>query len=101
VAVCGGSGGPFAADAERAGADAYVTSDLKHHATLEAVTERGPDAMALVDAAHWATEAPWLDMVAARLRERFGTSVEVRVSDLVTDPWTLHAPSDESSATRT
>ena len=35
---------------------------------LEAVTERGPGAMALVDAAHWATEAPWLDAVALRLR---------------------------------
>ncbi|HLY34782.1 MAG TPA: Nif3-like dinuclear metal center hexameric protein [Jatrophihabitantaceae bacterium] len=101
VAVCGGSGGPFAADAERAGADAFVTADLKHHATLEAVTERGAGAMAFVDAAHWATEAPWLDAVAARLRERFGTSVEVQVSELVTDPWTLHAPSEESSASRT
>ncbi|MDT4936368.1 MAG: hypothetical protein QOG80_39, partial [Pseudonocardiales bacterium] len=101
VAVCGGSGGSFASDAERAGADAFVTADLKHHSALEAVTERGPNAMALVDAAHWATEAPWLDAVAVRLGEVFGTSVEVRVSGLVTDPWTLHVPSPESSSTRT
>jgi len=101
VAVCGGSGGSFAADAERAGADVFVTADLKHHAAVEAVTERGPDAMALIDAAHWATEAPWLDAVAARLRDRFGTSVDVQVSALATDPWTLHAPSEESSATST
>jgi putative NIF3 family GTP cyclohydrolase 1 type 2 len=91
VAVCGGSGAPFADAARRAGADAYLTADLKHHATLEAVTERGDDVMALVDAAHWATEAPWLDAVAARLRERFGTTVNVTVSTAVTDPWTLHA----------
>jgi dinuclear metal center YbgI/SA1388 family protein len=90
VAVCGGSGAPFADAARRAGADAYLTADLKHHATLEAVTERGDDTMALVDAAHWATEAPWLDAVAARLRERFGTTVNVTVSTAVTDPWTLH-----------
>jgi hypothetical protein len=49
--------------------------------------------MALVDAAHWATEAPWLDVVAGALRERFGTTVDVRVSRQVTDPWTLHVPS--------
>jgi len=101
VAVCGGSGGSYADDAVRAGVDAFVTADLKHHATLEAVTERGLGAMALVDAAHWATEAPWLDVAAARLRQHFGTTVDVRVSRIVTDPWTVHAPSTESSNDRT
>ena len=99
VAVCGGSGGGLAEDARRAGADAFLTADLKHHPAVEAVTERGGDGMALVDAAHWATEAPWLDVVAARLRATLGTTVEVRVSRRVTDPWTLHAPSPESSET--
>jgi putative NIF3 family GTP cyclohydrolase 1 type 2 len=95
VAVCGGSGAPYAAAARRAGADAYLTADLKHHQTLEATAERGAAAMALVDAAHWATEAPWLDAVAARVRERF--TVDVRVSRRVTDPWTLHEPSKAST----
>jgi len=36
--------------------------------------------------------------VAARLRERFGTTVDVTVSPTVTDPWTLHAPSPETSS---
>ncbi len=101
VAVCGGSGAALAETARRAGADAFLTADLKHHPTVEAVSERGDGAMALVDAAHWATEAPWLDAVAARLRETLGTTVEVRVSRRVTDPWTLHAPSPETSATAT
>jgi hypothetical protein len=65
--------------------------------TLEAVSERGPDAMALIDAAHWATEAPWLDALADRVRERFRTTVDVTVSRTVTDPWTLHALSPETS----
>jgi hypothetical protein len=93
VAVCGGSGGSLAATARRAGADVLLTADLKHHPVVEEVSERGAGGIALVDAAHWATEAPWLDEVAARLRERFGTSVEVTVSHRVTDPWTLHSPS--------
>jgi dinuclear metal center YbgI/SA1388 family protein len=101
VAVCGGSGGSYAAAAERHGADVLVTSDLKHHATVETVVEPAPRGIALVDAAHWATEAPWLDAVAVRLGEAFGTTVEVSVSRRPTDPWTLHVPSPESSPTRT
>jgi dinuclear metal center YbgI/SA1388 family protein len=97
VAVCGGSGASLIEDARRAGADVYLTADLKHHPAVEAVTERGGAGMALVDAAHWATEAPWLDAVADALRARFGTTVDVRVSRQVTDPWTLHRPSDEVS----
>ena len=101
VAVCGGSGGSLADQARAAGADALLTADLKHHPVLEAVLERDADAMALIDAAHWSTEAPWLDAVAARLHTHFGTTVEFRVSRRVTDPWTLHAPSPESSPTST
>lgn len=93
VAVCGGSGGSLAEAARAAGADAFLTADLRHHPVVEAVTERGAG-MALVDAAHWATEAPWLDALAARLRERLGTTVDVHVSRQVTDPWTLHARPD-------
>lgn len=96
VAVCGGSGGPYAGAARRAGADVLLTADLRHHPVVEDVTERGPDTMAMVDAAHWATEAPWLDALAPRLRAEFGTSVEVQVSRVVTDPWTLHEPSNEN-----
>jgi dinuclear metal center YbgI/SA1388 family protein len=97
VAVCGGSGGSLAEPARSAGADALLTADLRHHPALEAVTERDGSGMALLDAAHWATEAPWLDALAARLRTTLGTTVEVSVSRLVTDPWTLHVPTPESS----
>jgi dinuclear metal center YbgI/SA1388 family protein len=93
VAVCGGSGGSLADRARAQGADVLLTADLKHHPAVEEVSERGPDGIALVDAAHWATEAPWLDEVAARLAAHFGTSVDVQVSRRVTDPWTVHAAS--------
>jgi hypothetical protein len=103
VAVCGGSGSSLIPHARAAGADAFLTSDLKHHQAVEAVAERDSAAyppMALLDAAHWATERPFLDRLADRLRERFGTTVEVAVSGEVTDPWTVHVPSTESSQTR-
>lgn len=92
VAVCGGSGASYTELARARGAEAYLTSDLKHHSTVEAVTERAGAAkapMALVDAAHWATEWPWLPVAAELLRGRF-SDLEVAVSTVVTDPWTLH-----------
>jgi putative NIF3 family GTP cyclohydrolase 1 type 2 len=95
VAVCGGSGGSLTEHARRVGADAFLTADLRHHPAVEAVTERGGDGMALVDAAHWASEAPWLDALAGRLAARLGTTVDVQVSRRVTDPWTVHASSPE------
>ncbi|MEO6503790.1 MAG: Nif3-like dinuclear metal center hexameric protein [Jatrophihabitantaceae bacterium] len=94
VAVCGGSGASYTELARARGADAYLTSDLKHHSTVEAVTERTDGAagprLALIDAAHWATEWPWLPVAAELLRGQFGGALEVAVSTVVTDPWTLH-----------
>jgi dinuclear metal center YbgI/SA1388 family protein len=91
VAVCGGSGGDLAEAAQQAGADVLLTSDLKHHATSEVVADGG---VALVDAAHWATEWPWLAVAA----ELLATTVETSVSTAVTDPWTVHAqPAIEST----
>lgn len=90
LAVCGGAGDSFLADAARAGADAYLCADLRHHPVSEHLAAGGP---ALLDVAHWASERPWLDDVAAWLRADLG--VEVLVSDLDTDPWTVHAIRDD------
>ena len=81
LAVCGGSGADAIEAAAASGAQAYLTSDLKHHR----VSER-PAGLALVDAAHWATEQPWLATAAAALTRVVG--VEATVSELRTDPWT-------------
>jgi dinuclear metal center YbgI/SA1388 family protein len=85
LAVCGGSGDSLLREAAAA-ADAFLTADLRHHPASEA-----PEGLALLDAAHWATEWPWLADAARRLTDV--TSVETEVSTLVTDPWTMHAPS--------
>ncbi|MDQ1725949.1 MAG: hypothetical protein QOG52_2977 [Frankiaceae bacterium] len=95
VAVCGGSGDGLLDDVRRAGVDAYVTADLRHHRVSEALEDGAP---LLVDAAHWATEWPWLADAAARLRETLGqrgTTVATSVSSRVTDPWRLHVKENE------
>jgi dinuclear metal center YbgI/SA1388 family protein len=87
VAVCGGAGDGLLEAAARSGADAYLTADLRHHPASEHVEEGGP---ALIDAAHWATEWPWLAHAAEQVRRALaeeGTTVEVAVSRQCTDPW--------------
>jgi dinuclear metal center YbgI/SA1388 family protein len=92
LAVSGGAGDSYLGDARAAGADAYLTSDLRHHPASEYIANGGP---ALLDAAHWATERPWLDAVADLLRQDL--RVEALASDLDTDPWTVHARSAPSA----
>ena len=83
VAVCGGSGDSLLA--EVAGADVYVTADLKHHRALEHREEGG---CAVIDVAHWASEWPWLPQAAALLASDLaGATVENLISEIPTDPW--------------
>jgi len=97
VAVCGGAGDFLLDRVRTSGADAYVTSDLRHHPASE-FRERAhthPDTPALVDVPHWAAEWTWLHVAAERLKQGLaetGTTVDVRVSEKVTDPWSLHLP---------
>jgi dinuclear metal center YbgI/SA1388 family protein len=81
VGVCGGSGASLIPVALRAGVDAYVTGDVKHHDALEGAAQ----GLAIVDAGHHATEWPFVLHLAARLREA-GLG-EVLVSDISTDPF--------------
>lgn len=63
VAVCGGSAASLWQDAQRAGADALVTGDVKHHAARDAEAA----GFSLVDAGHAATEAVALDCLSTAL----------------------------------
>ena len=88
VAVCGGSGDGLLAAATAAGADVYVTADLKHHRALE---HREDGGCAVIDVAHWASEWPWLAQAAELLDRDLasqGATVVSLVSEIPTDPWT-------------
>ncbi|RMI13396.1 Nif3-like dinuclear metal center hexameric protein [Cellulomonas triticagri] len=119
VAVVGGSGDSLFDAVRSAGVDAYLTADLRHHPASE-LRERaefearaGGDASPpyLVDAAHFASEWPWLAVAERDLRTDLaalaggassgapgGTTVETRVSTLRTDPWTGRVPSAPRTA---
>lgn len=89
LAVCGGAGDSALQSAAASGAQAYLTADLRHHPASEA-----PEGLGLVDAAHWATEWPWLCSAAAALTRVVG--VEAVVSTLCTDPWTTASRSSSA-----
>lgn len=86
VAVCGGAGDSLLGAVARAGVQAYVTSDLRHHPADE---HRRASPVALVDVAHWASEFPWCAQAAEVLRRQFGDAISVRVSAVRTDPWNV------------
>lgn len=88
VAVVGGAGDSFLAAAAAAGADVYLTSDLRHHPASDA---REAALLAggrpyLVDVAHYASEWTWLAAAAEYLGD--ATGIDTIVSTLITDPWT-------------
>lgn len=88
VALCGGAGDSFIADAFASGADLFITSDLRHHPTQDAVEQSKLNAvpMALMDVSHWASEWIWLEVAAKQLGKLY-PNVQFVVSHIRTDPW--------------
>ncbi|MFT3715535.1 MAG: Nif3-like dinuclear metal center hexameric protein [Gordonia sp. (in: high G+C Gram-positive bacteria)] len=83
VAVCGGAGDSLVDAAVAAGADVYLTGDLRHHVVDEARRAGGP---AFIDAGHWATEFPWCTTAADLIT---GLGCPARVFTTCTDPFTV------------
>ncbi|WP_296631903.1 Nif3-like dinuclear metal center hexameric protein [Rhodoluna sp.] len=88
IALCGGAGDSFIADAIASGADVYLSSDLRHHPAQDARehAQLHNSKPALVDVSHWAGEWMWLEVAAARLAKEF-SEVQFVVSHIRTDPW--------------
>ena len=87
VAHCSGAGDSLISKVLSSSADVYVTSDLRHHPTLDALeTPRPNGQLALVDVSHWASESLWVNSALRRLSELQG--IEAMASQISTDPWT-------------
>lgn len=106
VAVLGGSGDREFDAVREAGADVYVTADLRHHPVSEfrehgllAARSGGVDGPFVIDAGHWATESLWLAGAGERLADEVerttGARPEVLVSTTVTDPWDFTVSTQE------
>ncbi len=70
VALCGGAGGDFVAEAIAQGADTYVTADIKYHTAQDAAFS----GLNLVDGTHQGTELPVVTVLADKLSLRLAAA---------------------------
>jgi dinuclear metal center YbgI/SA1388 family protein len=80
VAVCGGSGSFLIGDAMGAGADAYVTGDIKYHEFFD-----GENRMMICDIGHYESEQFTIDLLGEFLLEKI-PSFAVVFTRAVTNP---------------
>ena len=81
VGVCSGSGAEFIERAAFMGCDAFVTGDVRYHDAQRASVL----GIHVVDAGHFATEQPVVEILAARLSEELAGKVEVVADDSARD----------------
>ncbi len=86
VALCGGAAMSLLKRALEAGADVYITGDVKHHDALNALGQ----GIAVIDAGHHATEKIIVPAMAKYLAEKAalaGERLEILTSRINTDPF--------------
>lgn len=80
VAVCGGSGSFLIGRASQAGADAFLTGDVKYHEFFDA-----PASILFVDAGHYETEQFTVQLLTRYITEKF-PNFAVLISEVNTNP---------------
>ncbi|MRR19397.1 Nif3-like dinuclear metal center hexameric protein [bacterium] len=80
VAVCGGSGSGYIPAAARAGAEAFITGDIKYHTFVEA-----PRNMLVADAGHYESEKFSLEILHNLIQKKF-PNFALRFSEIKTNP---------------
>ena len=95
VAVVGGAGDSFIPAAAASGAQVLVTSDLRHHVSLDGVSDPSHP-LALIDISHFAAESLWLEPTRALLTHAL-PQVSFVVSQVSTDPWSMTIPGKSNS----
>jgi len=86
VAVCGGAGAKLWPAALRAGADTFVTGDVKYHEAQEMIAA----GLNFIDAGHYGTETVILPVLQSYLEKRClsgGLNVGIILSEVNTDPF--------------
>lgn len=80
VALCGGSGAFLIPAAKAAGADIFITGDVKYHDFFEADGD-----LVIADIGHYGSEQFTIPLIAEHLVRKLPTFA-VRLTDIVTDP---------------
>lgn len=80
IALCGGAGSFLIGAARAAGADAFITADLKYHEFFDAEND-----LLLLDIGHFESEQFTIDLIIDFIREKF-PNFAVRKSGEITNP---------------
>lgn len=83
VAICCGGGGEYYQGALAAGADVFVSGDIKHHEAQRA-RESG---LCVVDAGHYGTEQIFVRNMAQQLKQKGGDRLTVICSEVMQNPY--------------
>lgn len=88
IAICGGSGEKFYADALAQQADVYITGDVYYHTAHDMLA----DQMTVIDAGHYIEHIckPHLAALFRQWKEEENWSVEIIESEVNTDPFQLY-----------
>ncbi len=80
IAMMGGSGGAYVDRARLAGADAYITADIKYHSFFDA-----GKSLLLADIGHYESEKPALEVIHELIIKKF-PKFAIRFSEISTNP---------------
>ena len=83
VAILNGSGGDFIQQAQRAGADIFVTGDLKYHEAQDAMQE----GISIVDIGHYESEIIFNQFIKNYLDSKLKEEVEIYVAQDLQNPF--------------
>lgn len=83
IAVVNGGGADYIYEAKKLGADCFVSGDMKYHQARFAYEND----LALVEVPHYQAEIIFCGYVKQLLENRFGSELEVLVTDKNTDIW--------------
>lgn len=84
VAWLGGSGGDYFKKARAAGADVYITGEVRHHAMLDALAL----GLTFIEVGHVGSEQPVVPFLAEFFKQRIGEAVPIHALHQV-DPFTV------------
>lgn len=80
VAVCGGSGSFLIKEAKKAGADAFITADIKYHEYFDAEGE-----ILVADIGHYESEVFTKELILELLKKKF-SNIALQLSEVNTNP---------------
>jgi len=83
IAVCTGAGGEYYEGAVAAGADVFVSGDIKHH-DAQAARESG---LCVIDAGHYGTEQIFVKNMAEQMSQKAGSSLTIMSSEVMQNPF--------------